>query len=65
MQKDLIVAIFASTNAEDPTTGIFGTGYPVTEDLILTSGHVVAPENPNTPARIEVKWFYDQPADKK
>jgi len=65
MQKDLIVAIFASTNAEDPTTGIFGTGYPVAEDLILTSRHVVAPENPNTPAQIEVKWFYDQPADKK
>lgn len=65
MQKDLIVAIFASTNAENPTTGVFGTGYPVAEDLILTSRHVVAPGNPNTPARIEVKWFYDQPADKK
>lgn len=65
MQKDLIVAIFASTNPKDPKTGVFGTGYPVAEDLILTSRHVVAPENPNTPALIEVKWFYDQPADKK
>lgn len=65
MQKDLIVAIFASTNPKDPETGVFGTGYPVAEDLILTSRHVVAPENPNTPALIEVKWFYDQPADKK
>lgn len=65
MQKDLIVAIFSSTNAQNSTSGVFGTGYPVAEDLILTSRHVVAPENPNTPARIEVKWFYDQPADKK
>jgi len=65
MKKDLIVAIFAVTNAKNPTTGVFGTGYPVAEDLILTSRHVVAPENQKTPAWIEVKWFYDQPADKK
>jgi hypothetical protein len=65
MRKDLIVAIFAVTNAKNPTTGVFGTGYPVAEDLILTSRHVVAPENQKTPAWIEVKWFYDQPADKK
>jgi hypothetical protein len=63
MQKDLIVAIFAATDTTDTgdsATGGCGTGYPVTEDLILTSRHVVAPENQNTPARIEVKWFYDQ-----
>lgn len=59
MWKDLIVAIFAATDARDPTTGVFGTGYPVTEDLILTSRHVVVPENQNIPGRIEVKWFYD------
>ncbi len=63
MQKDLIVAIFASMDTEDATTGVFGTGYPVTEDLILTSRHVVELENRNPPAQIEVKWFYDKPAN--
>ncbi len=60
MQKDLLVAIFAATDTEDPTTGVFGTGYPMTEDLILTSRHVVMHGNQNIPGRIEVKWFYDE-----
>lgn len=64
MKKDLIVAIFAPTGTST-TNGIFGTGYPVTDDLILTSRHVVKPENRNFRAPITVKWFYDQPADKK
>ena len=34
-------------------------GYPVSEDLILTSRHVVAPENRNRRAKIRVRWFYD------
>lgn len=60
MQKDLLVAIFAATDTKDPTTGVFGTGYPMTEDLILTSRHVVMHGNQNIPGRIEVKWFYDE-----
>ena len=60
LQNDLIVAIFAATDTRDPTTGVFGTGYPVTEDLILTSRHVVISENQSIPGRIEVKWFYDE-----
>ena len=60
MQKDLIVAVYASTGTKGATTGVFGTGYPVTENLILTSQHVVEPENRNPHAQIEVKWFYDK-----
>ena len=41
MDKDLIVAIFTPTKGAAKGTkgemhGIFGTGYPVSEDLILT-----------------------------
>ena len=54
MKKDLIVAIFAPTGTST-TNGIFGTGYPVTDDLILTSRHVVKPENRNFRAPITVK----------
>lgn len=61
--QDLIVAIFVSTDSDDPTIGDFGTGYPVTEDLVLTSRHVVKPENQGSPTQIEVKWFYDQPVN--
>jgi hypothetical protein len=65
MEKDLIVAIFAPTGTKGATTGVFGTGYPVTENLILTSRHVVEPENRNSQAQITVKWFYDRPANSK
>ncbi len=34
--------------------------YPVSEDLILTSRHVVEPENRNRLAKIRVRWFYDK-----
>ncbi len=70
MNKDLIVAIFtptkgAASKAKGAIRGIFGTGYPVSEDLILTSRHVVAPENRNTRAKIRVRWFYDKPTGSK
>ncbi len=70
MDKDLIVAIFTPTKgaakgAKGGMRGIFGTGYPVSEDLILTSRHVVEPENRNRRAKIRVRWFYDKPAGGK
>ena len=70
MQKDLIVAIFtpitsSETRGGRTTSGIFGTGYPVAEDLILTSRHVVAPANRKANSPIRVRWCYDQPADGK
>jgi hypothetical protein len=57
MHKDLIVAIFA----ENGNSRAFGTGYPVAEDLILTSRHVVRPGDQDA-TTITVKWFYDKPA---
>lgn len=67
MQKDLIVAVFTPTTGEASGAkgvmpGIIGTGYPVSEDLILTSRHVVAPKNRNQRAKMRVLWFYDRPA---
>ena len=41
MHKDLIVAIFVPTTGEGKMPGCVGTGYPVTDDLILTSRHVI------------------------
>jgi hypothetical protein len=60
MDKDLIVAIFAPTTT-GKNTGVVGTGYPVGEDLILTSRHVVEPENRNPRVPIRIRWFYDKP----
>lgn len=65
MHKDLIVAIFAPTAGEGQQPGCIGTGYPVTNDLILTSRHVVQPENRDDAKPIRIKWFYakDKPSD--
>src|SRR5512144_1200819 len=65
MYKDLIVAVFAPTKGTGTRSGCVGTGYPVTEDLILTSRHVVEPENRDDRAQILVRWFHDQPANGK
>ena len=65
MQKDLIVAIFVPTTGRGKMPGIVGTGYPVTEHLILTSRHVVEPENRNHRAQMRIWWFYDKPATSK
>lgn len=65
MHKDLIVAIFVPTTGEGKMPGRVGTGYPVTEDLILTSRHVIEPENRDHWKPIRVRWFYDKPADDK
>lgn len=65
MHKDLIVAIFVPTTGEGKMPGCVGTGYPVTEDLILTSRHVVKPENRNHQKSILVRWFHDKPANGK
>ncbi len=65
MDKDLIVAIFTptkgSTNAKGAIRGNFGTGYPLSDDLILTSRHVVEPENRNRRAKIRILWYFDKP----
>ena len=63
MEKDLIVAIFAPTTGAGKMPGCVGTGYPITDDLILTARHVVEPPNRNPRAPIRVRWFYDEPAD--
>lgn len=60
MRKDLIVAIFTPTSGA--LQGMIGTGYPISEDLILTSRHVVQPEKRNSRTPIRVRWFYDRPA---
>lgn len=65
MHKDLIVAIFVPTTSNGRMPGYVGTGYPVTEDLILTSRHVIEPENRDHEKPIRVRWFYDKPADNK
>jgi len=65
MHKDLIVAIFVPTTGEGKMPGRVGTGYPVTEDLILTSRHVIEPENRDRQKPIRVRWFHDKPADGK
>ncbi len=68
--KDLIVVIFtplkgAAGGDKGAPRGVFGTGYPVSENLILTSRYVVEPKNRNLRAKIRVRWFYDKPADGK
>lgn len=65
MHKDLIVAIFVPTTGEGKMPGCIGTGYPVTEDLILTSRHVVKPANRDHQQPIRVRWFHDKPANGK
>ncbi len=65
MHKDLIVAIFVPTTGEGKMPGCVGTGYPVTDDLILTSRHVIEPENRDHRKPIRVRWFHDKPADGK
>ena len=65
MYKDLIVAIFVPTMGQGKMPGRVGTGYPVTDDLILTSRHVIEPENRDRQKPIRVRWFHDKPADGK
>lgn len=65
MHKDLIVAIFVPTTGQGRTPGRVGTGYPVTDDLILTARHVIEPENRNRQQPLRVRWFHDKPADGK
>ncbi len=65
MDKDLIVAIFTPTKGSSSTKcairGNFGTGYPLSDDLILTSRHVVEPENRDRQAKIRIQWYFDKP----
>jgi len=63
VHKDLIIAIFVPTTGEGKMPGCVGTGYPVTEDLILTSRHVVEPANRNHRKSILIRWFHDKPAN--
>ncbi|MFO7640294.1 MAG: hypothetical protein R6X17_03235, partial [Candidatus Competibacteraceae bacterium] len=62
MHKDLIVAIFVPTTGEGKMPGRVGTGYPVAEDLILTSRHVIESKNRDRQKPIRVRWFHDKPA---
>lgn len=65
MHKDLIIAIFAPTTDTGKMPGCVGTGYPITDDLILTARHVVEPTNRNRQEPILVRWFYDEPTTGK
>ncbi len=55
MNKDLIVTIFTPTSAKE---GVIGTGYPIAEDLILTSRHVVEPEQRDKNYPLCVRWHH-------
>ncbi len=63
-KNDLFVAVYATLNGK-MTDGEFATGYPLTEDLIITSRHAVDPEPGKRRAEISVKWFYDRPDNGK
>ncbi|MGB5687218.1 MAG: hypothetical protein WBM35_15520, partial [Candidatus Electrothrix sp.] len=52
MHADLIVTIFVPTGQEKE--GKIGTGYPVAEDLILTSRHTIEGGS----GEIQVRWHY-------
>jgi len=65
MHKDLIVAIFVPTTGAGKLPGCVGTGYPVTEDLILTSRHVIEPENRDNRKSVLIRWFHDKPGNGK
>ena len=58
MNKDLIVTIFVPTKqgSGSNSEGKIGTGYPVAEDLILTSRHTVRPEQGT--GEIQLRWHY-------
>jgi hypothetical protein len=56
MNKNLIVTIFVPTGQG---MGKSGTGYPVAEDLILTSRHTIDGER----GKIQVQWHYYKDAD--
>ncbi len=60
MNKSLIVTIFVLTKEgkDGKAAGSIGTGYPVAEDLILTSRHVVNPEQGDRKYPIQVRWHY-------
>ena len=60
MNKSLIVTIFVPTKEgkDGKAAGSIGTGYPVAEDLILTSRHVVNPEQGDRKYPIQVRWHY-------
>lgn len=45
MHKDLIVAIFVPIVGKARSLAVSVPGYPVTDDLILTSRHVIEPES--------------------
>jgi len=63
VDKDLIVIILAPTlnengESRDWNYGSIGTGYPVGDDLILTSRHVVMPEGRNNHHPLYIRWHY-------
>jgi len=63
MEKDQIAAIFAPTKAQSrgpgrPGAGSIGSGYPVSDELVLTSRHVVDPVGRNPRSPIRVCWYH-------
>ena len=56
MDKKLIVIIFAPTTSTNK--GKIGTGYPIAEDLILTSRHVVEPEQRDSNYPLRIRWHH-------
>lgn len=64
MNKNLIITIFVPTGQENQRDiGDIGTGYPVADDLILTSRHIIDGGS----GEIQVRWHYctDEDAPKK
>ncbi len=58
--KNLLVCIFAPTTG--PQDGVYGTGVPVQNGLILTARHVVKPDNRDLTKPIRIRWWYTEVA---
>ena len=54
--KNLLACIFTPTTG--PHAGVYGTGVPVQDGLILTAHHVLAPPRRDRSRRIRVCWWY-------
>ena len=53
MNKNLVVEIYVPTKSGH---GVFGTGYPLRKDLILTARHVVCPQDRDNTQPIEIRF---------
>jgi len=55
IDKNLLIMLFVPTK---DGLGAIGTGYPISENLILTARHVLEPDDRNTCKKIRVCWNY-------